>query len=92
MTTIDADEIKTIASDDLNQRAGFTEKLRGLWFAWRTARVAREQRRVEKLVLSRLDAHLLRDMGIDPADAQDAMNGRGPSVLFYPIRHPAKRG
>jgi uncharacterized protein YjiS (DUF1127 family) len=92
MTTIDADEMKTIAPDEQNQRAGFAEKLRGLWLTLQAARVSRKQRQLEKLVLSRLDAHLLRDMGIDPADAQDALNGRGPSVLFYPIRHPARRG
>jgi len=36
--------------------------------------------------LSRLDAHLLRDMGINPLDVRDAYNGRATSILFDPFR------
>jgi uncharacterized protein YjiS (DUF1127 family) len=38
--------------------------------------------------LSRLDDHLLRDMGLDPQDFRDAMLGRHTSLLFEPIRRP----
>jgi uncharacterized protein YjiS (DUF1127 family) len=36
--------------------------------------------------LSHFDAHMLRDMGIDPGDVADALNRRSMSLLFYPIR------
>ena len=36
--------------------------------------------------LSRMSAYLLRDMGIEPGDVYDALDGRRSSVLFNPIR------
>lgn len=36
--------------------------------------------------LSQLDARLLRDIGIDPADVHDAFMGNRLSVLLNPIR------
>lgn len=36
--------------------------------------------------LSGYDAHLLRDMGIDPGDVEDALNGRYSSLLLEPVR------
>ena len=38
--------------------------------------------------LSHLDAHLLRDMGMNPDDFRDALEGRRSSVLFKPFRDP----
>lgn len=46
----------------------------------------RRARRRALLSLSGYDAHLLRDMGIDPGDVTDALNRRSMSLLFYPIR------
>jgi uncharacterized protein YjiS (DUF1127 family) len=49
---------------------------------------ARRARRIAEFELSHLDAHLLRDMGLNPDDFRDAFAGRGRSVLFMPFRHP----
>ena len=38
------------------------------------------------IALSRYDAYLLRDIGIDPEDVEDALNGRHSSLLLEPIR------
>jgi uncharacterized protein YjiS (DUF1127 family) len=51
----------------------------------------RRQERAALMELSRLDAHLLRDMGIEPGDVYDALDGRRSSVLFNPLRQPARR-
>lgn len=40
--------------------------------------------------LSRMDARLLRDMGIEPLDVEDALNDRRRSILFNPMRRSAK--
>ena len=45
-------------------------------------------RRQAKFDLSHLDAHLLRDMGLNPDDFRDAFEGRRSSLLFTPFRHP----
>ena len=37
-------------------------------------------------IVHRLDAHLLRDLGINPMDVRDAYTGRSTSILFDPIR------
>jgi uncharacterized protein YjiS (DUF1127 family) len=53
------------------------------------AALAKRHERKEALEqLSRLDDHLLRDMGLDPQDFRDAMLGRHTSLLFEPIRRP----
>ena len=41
--------------------------------------------------LSQLDAHLLRDMGMNPDDFRDAFAGRRSSLLFEPFRDPGKK-
>ena len=49
---------------------------------------ARRARRLARFELSHLDAHLLRDMGLNPDDFRDAADGRRTSLLFQPFRHP----
>ena len=41
-----------------------------------------------RLELSRLDAAVLRRMGLNADDFRDAFEGRQRSVLFTPFRHP----
>lgn len=50
--------------------------------AWRQRRRFRRQ----VIELSQLDARLLRDMGIEPADVADALRGRKSSILLNPTR------
>ena len=38
--------------------------------------------------LSRMDAAVLRRIGLNPDDFRDALEGRQRSVLFTPFRHP----
>ncbi|WP_423065852.1 DUF1127 domain-containing protein [Devosia sp. CN2-171] len=53
------------------------------WFAtWRR----RRQARITLGQLHRMDAYLLRDMGIEPQDIIDALEGRQSSLLFNPVR------
>jgi uncharacterized protein YjiS (DUF1127 family) len=49
---------------------------------------ARRARRLARFELSHLDAHLLRDMGLNPDDFRDAAEARQTSLLFFPFRHP----
>ncbi|MEQ1770000.1 MAG: DUF1127 domain-containing protein [Devosia sp.] len=51
-----------------------------------TAMLKLHERRKALEELSRLDDHLLRDMGLNPQDFRDAMAGRRTSILFEPIR------
>jgi uncharacterized protein YjiS (DUF1127 family) len=46
----------------------------------------RRHERLTVLELSRLDAYLLIDMGINPADVRDALDRRNSSILFDPVR------
>ena len=55
-----------------------------------TYRARRAHRRV-LFHLSQYDAHMLRDMGLDPRDMEDALNMRRPSLLFDPIRRSEDR-
>ena len=48
-------------------------------------------RRKVLIHLSNYDAHLLRDLGIDPRDVEDAFNNRSRSLLFNPIRPKSGR-
>jgi hypothetical protein len=41
--------------------------------------------------LSQLDAHMLRDIGLNPDDFSDAFEGRRTSLLFTPFRNPRQR-
>lgn len=43
-------------------------------------------RRRAMIYLSHYDAHMLRDIGIDPRDVEDAINDRRRSLLLHPIR------
>jgi len=54
--------------------------------AWYIGMRQRREERLTRIELSRLDAHLLRDLGINPMDVRDAYNGRSSSILFDPIR------
>ena len=42
------------------------------------------------LVISHYDAHVLRQLGLNPDDFRDAFEGRRSSVLFNPFRHPKR--
>jgi uncharacterized protein YjiS (DUF1127 family) len=64
------------------KRPSFFAPLRKFWT--NMARRRAEHRSI--MELSQLDAHLLRDMGIEPLDIYDALNGRTRSVLFNPVR------
>lgn len=53
------------------------------WFAgWRR----RHAQRVTLAELGRMNPYLLRDMGIEPLDVIDAIEGRNRSLLFNPVR------
>jgi uncharacterized protein YjiS (DUF1127 family) len=57
-----------------------------LFRSWLASARRRRQARLTLFELSRLDAHLLRDMGINPADVRDALAGRWSSVWLDPMR------
>ncbi len=48
----------------------------------------RHAARHERQGLSPIDARLLRRMGLNPDDVDDALAGRRSSVLFSPFRQP----
>ena len=48
------------------------------------------KRRDANLVISHYDAHVLRQLGLNPDDFRDAFEGRRTSVLFTPFRHPKR--
>lgn len=54
---------------------------------WKKRGIDRRTRRE----LSRLDAHMLRDMGLNPDDFRDAFEGRHTSLLFNPFRDGNRR-
>jgi uncharacterized protein YjiS (DUF1127 family) len=54
---------------------------------WKKRRMDRQAHRE----LSQLDAHMLRDMGLNPDDFRDAIEGRRSSLLFHPFRNPNRR-
>jgi uncharacterized protein YjiS (DUF1127 family) len=82
MTTIDLDE-RPLAIRH-NADAGFIRRLLRRW----------GERRKERATLhglSRMQPYLLRDMGIEPGDIFDALDGKRSSVLFNPMRKPEHR-
>lgn len=82
MTTIDLDESPLGIRH--NTDPGFIRRLlRRL--------LQRHQERVTLTGLSRMQPHLLRDMGIEPGDIFDALDGKRSSVLFNPMRKPDHR-
>lgn len=81
MTTIDLHEaVLELQPDKRRHGRGIGAMFR----RWRKRQS--EQRTLEEL--SRMPVHLLRDIGIDPADVYDALTGNRNSVLFNPIRKP----
>jgi uncharacterized protein YjiS (DUF1127 family) len=83
MTTIELNE-PLLEVSRANTDAGF---LRRLFRRWRE----RRQERATLMALARMQSHLLRDMGIEPGDVYDALDGNRSSVLFNPIRKPDHR-
>ena len=82
VTTIDLDESPLAIRH--NTDAGFIRRLlRRL--------VQRHRERATLLGLSRMQPHLLRDVGIEPGDIFDALDGKRSSVLFNPMRKPDHR-
>ena len=80
MTTIDLDESRIRHNTD----AGFIRRLLRRW-------AERHRERATLTGLSRMQPHLLRDMGIEPGDIFDALDGKRSSVLFNPMRKPDHR-
>jgi uncharacterized protein YjiS (DUF1127 family) len=79
MTTMDLDEL---ALGDANARAPNFWTRAAAFFA------RHKERKLQRLTvyeLSRLDPHLLRDIGIDMADIEAATLGRHRSVWLNPI-------
>jgi len=84
MTTLDLHAPEATAAE--SRRPLFA----GLGQLWAAYRRRREERRT-LIELSQLDAYLLRDMGIEPLDVYDALNGRRRSVLLSPVRRTIDR-
>lgn len=80
MTTIDYDDMTTILPE--RRVSGRFSLLR----SWLDERRQRRRERLSMLELSRLDDHLLRDMGITRGDIRDAIRGRRSSVWLDPVR------
>ncbi|WP_417307416.1 DUF1127 domain-containing protein [Devosia sp.] len=62
--------------------SGLIQRARARFDDWLRSR----QRRKAISDISQLDDHVLRDIGISRADIQDALDGRGGSVLFERFR------
>lgn len=82
MTTIDLNESPLVTRHDTD--AGFIRRLLGRW-------LQRRRERATLIGLMRMEPHLLRDMGIEPGDIFDALDGKRSSVLFNPVRKPDHR-
>lgn len=67
-----------------NVDAGF---IRRLFRRWRERRAER----TTLVELAGMQTYLLRDMGIEPGDIFDALDGKRSSVLFDPPRRPEHR-
>jgi uncharacterized protein YjiS (DUF1127 family) len=83
MTTIELNE-PLLEVSRANTDAGF---IRRLFRRWRE----RREERATLLELSRMQPYLLRDIGIEPGDVYDALDGNRSSALFNPIRKPDHR-
>jgi uncharacterized protein YjiS (DUF1127 family) len=79
MSTYDLIFERTVADD---APRGIFGRLKGAWSSFQRRR--REHATV--LELSRMDEHLLRDIGLEPMDVYDAVNRRTTSILFHPLR------
>ncbi len=76
---------------DIGRAAVAAPEVRSLgllaWLAGPFKRMAQRRRERATLIsLSQMDIRLLRDIGIEPRDIYDAMDGRKSSVLLNPIR------
>jgi uncharacterized protein YjiS (DUF1127 family) len=85
MTTIDLNDAVLELEAPRPERGTLIGRL---FRSWHKKRM--EQRTLSEL--SRMPVHLLRDMGIEPADVRDALDGRRSSVLYNPIRKQPKHG
>ena len=57
------------------------------WMARLWRRMARRRRERQTLIeLARMDAYMLRDIGIEPRHISDALAGRNGAALFDPTR------
>jgi uncharacterized protein YjiS (DUF1127 family) len=57
------------------------------WFTrWLSRWRRRREERMTLEELQRMNPYLLRDMGIEPQDVIDAIEGRDSSALFNPMR------
>jgi uncharacterized protein YjiS (DUF1127 family) len=81
MTTIELNETAFQAS-----RAHRTGWLARLWAVWKRRRAER----LTLIALSQMDERLLRDVGIEPMDVMDGLNGINRSALFNPTRRGGK--
>jgi uncharacterized protein YjiS (DUF1127 family) len=69
------------------ERSSVLAGLKRLWTSHNRKRAERKAERKMVIMLSQLDDHLLRDIGIEPQDLISALNGgRAPSILFNPMR------
>ena len=84
MTTLELNEPLNEISR-ANTDAGF---IRRLFRRWRE----RRQERATLKMLARMPTHLLRDMGIEPSDIYDALDGNRSSALFNGVRKPDHGG
>jgi uncharacterized protein YjiS (DUF1127 family) len=80
MTTIELNE-PLLEVSHTKTDAGFIRRLFSRWHRRRRERVTLEE-------LSRMPPHLLRDIGIQPGDLYDALNGDRRSALFKRIDRP----
>lgn len=86
MTTIDIDDTENPGFAGAAARASFLEAVARLF-----RRLRQRRRERETLTeLGRMNAYLLRDMGIEPGDVFDALDGRRSSLLFNPLRKPQR--
>ncbi len=66
----------------VEKQSGPVAKLKRAW-----VRFQRRRKETATIIeLSRLDARLLRDVGIEPMDVYDALHGGRRSILFNPWR------
>jgi uncharacterized protein YjiS (DUF1127 family) len=79
-TTTDYNDIPAAAE----KRVGFN--LLGLLRSWAAKARQRRQQRLTLFELDRMDEHLLRDMGINPADVRASFAGRRSSIWLDPMR------
>lgn len=77
MTTLDRNETRLEASRNID--AGFIRRLFRRWGE-------RRRERATLIELSRMQPHFLRDMGIEPGDVHQALDGDRGSLLFDPAQ------